>query len=76
MEGVKIGKNVLIGFRSLDHSSDLIIIEDDVSLAGDNYVLTHSNPYPHFKDELDSFVSPVKFEKGSWIGIGATFYQG
>lgn len=76
--GVKIGKNVMIGLRvTLDHSHpDCITIEDNVSLAGNNYVLAHSNPYPHFENAMDSFVSPVKFEKGSWIGIGATILPG
>lgn len=71
--GVNIGNNVMIGFQvTLDHSHpEYIYIEDDVSLAGNNYVLTHSNPYPHFKNVLDSFVAPVIIKKGAWIGIGA-----
>ena len=49
--GVNIGQNVMIGLKvTLDHSyPEYITIEDNVSLAGNNYVLTHSNPYPHFK---------------------------
>tara|TARA_Y100000588_G_C14202966_1_gene903295 strand:- start:679 stop:1218 length:540 start_codon:yes stop_codon:yes gene_type:complete len=76
--GVKIGKNVMIGLKvTLDHSyPNQIIIGDDVSLAGNNYVLAHSNPYPHFKNEIESFVSPVTIGKGSWIGIGATIMPG
>ncbi len=76
--GVKIGKNVMIGLRvTLDHSyPDHIIIEDDVSLAGNNYILTHSIPYHHFENKIDSFVSSVKIEKGSWIGVGATILPG
>lgn len=72
--GVNIGNNVMIGFQvTLDHSyPDYITIEDDVSLAGNNYVLTHSNPYPHFRNVLPSFVAPVTIKKGAWIGIGAT----
>jgi len=72
--GVNIGSNVLIGLRvTLDHSyPEYIYIEDDVSLAGNNYVLAHSNPYPHFEKVLPSFVAPVVIKKGAWIGIGAT----
>lgn len=71
--GVNIGNNVMIGLHvTLDHSyPEYIYIEDDVSLAGNNYVLTHSNPYPHFKHVLESFVAPVVIKKGAWIGIGA-----
>jgi acetyltransferase-like isoleucine patch superfamily enzyme len=71
--GVVIGKNVMIGLQvTLDHSyPEYITIEDDVSLAGNNYVLTHSNPYPHFKNVFESFAAPVTIKKGAWIGIGA-----
>jgi acetyltransferase-like isoleucine patch superfamily enzyme len=76
--GVTIGKNVLIGLRvTLDHSyPEYIYIEDDVSLAGNNYVLAHSNPYPHFKDVLPSFVAPVVLKRGCWLGIGTTIMPG
>lgn len=71
--GVKIGKNVMIGLQvTLDHSyPEYIIIEDDVSLAGNNYLLAHSNPYPHFKNVIKSFVAPVIIKKGAWLGTGA-----
>ncbi len=70
--GVNMGNNVMIGFQvTLDHSyPEYITIEDNVSLAGNNYVLTHSNPYSHFKNVLESFVAPVTIKKGAWIGIG------
>ncbi len=76
--GVNIGKNVLIGFRvSLDHSHpEYIYIEDEVSLAGNNYLLAHSNPYLHFEKVLPSFVAPIVIKKGAWIGIGATIMPG
>ena len=73
LRGVKIGKNVMIGFQvTLDHSyPEFITIEDDVSLAGNNYILAHSNPYPHFKNVLESYAAPVVIKKGAWLGIGA-----
>ena len=76
--GVNIGKNVLIGFRvTLDHSyPEYIYIGDDVSLAGNNYLLAHSNPYQHFEKVLPSFVAPIVIKKGAWIGIGATIMPG
>jgi acetyltransferase-like isoleucine patch superfamily enzyme len=76
--GVNIGENVLIGLRvTLDHSyPEYIYIEDDVSLAGNNYLLAHSNPYQHFEKVLPSFVAPVVIKQGAWVGIGATILPG
>jgi acetyltransferase-like isoleucine patch superfamily enzyme len=76
--GVNIGKNVLIGLRvTLDNSfPEYIYIEDDVSLAGDNYILAHSNPYEHFKDKLDSYVAPVVIKRGAWVTIKVTVLPG
>jgi acetyltransferase-like isoleucine patch superfamily enzyme len=71
--GVNIGKNVMIGLQvTLDHSyPEMIYIEDDVSLAGNNYILTHSNPYPHFEKVFESYTATVTIKKGAWLGIGA-----
>ena len=71
--GVHIGNNVMIGLKvTLDHSyPEMIYIEDDVSLAGNNYILTHSNPYPHCSKVFDSYTAPVVIKKGAWLGIGA-----
>ena len=73
MRGVKIGSNVMIGFKViLDYSyPDFITIEDNVSLAGNNYILAHSNPYPHFENVLESYVAPVTIKSGAWLGIGS-----
>ncbi len=71
--GVHIGNNVMIGLKvTLDHSyPEMVFIEDEVSLAGNNYILTHSNPYAHFAPILESFTAPVIIKKGAWLGIGA-----
>jgi len=76
--GVKIGNNVMIGLQvTLDHSyPSFIAIEDDVSLAGNNYLLAHSNPYPHFRNVLKSYVAEVRIKKGAWLGIGAMVMPG
>ena len=72
--GVIIGKNVEIGFHCMldEIFPDFITIESDVSLAGNVYILTHSNPYEYYKNEVDSFVAPVVIKKNAWITINVT----
>ena len=76
--GVKIGKRVLIGFHCVldEIFPDFITIEDDVSLAGKVYILTHSNPYEFFKETLPSYVAPVIIKKNAWITINVTILPG
>jgi len=76
--GVTIGKNSFIGRRvTLDHSyPEYIFIGDNISLAGNNFVLTHSNPYKHFEKTFDSFVAPVVIKNGAWISLGAMILPG
>lgn len=71
--GVKIGKNVFIGpLVILDYSfPNFISIEDNVTISGRNYILTHSVPPKLFQKEFDSYVAPVKIERNAWIAIGA-----
>lgn len=78
IRGVHIGKNSFIGRRvTLDHSyPDYIFIGDNISLAGNNFVLTHSNPYKHFEKIFDSFVAPVVIKNGAWISVGAMILPG
>ena len=78
MRGVNIGKNVFIGLHcTLDHAyPEYIYLEDDVSLAGDVYILCHSNPSAQYRNVLESFVAPVVIGQGSWIGIRATILPG
>jgi len=78
LRGVKIGNNSFIGRRvTLDHSyPDYIFIGDNISLAGNNFVLTHSNPYKHFEKTFDSFIAPVVIKNGAWISIGAIILPG
>jgi acetyltransferase-like isoleucine patch superfamily enzyme len=75
---VNIGRNVFIGLRcTLDHAyPEQIYIDDDVSLAGDVYIVAHSNPYPHFRRILLSYVAAVRIKQGCWIGARATILPG
>ena len=76
--GVHIGKNVMLGMQCiLDNAyPEYIYIEDYAALAGNNYVLTHSNPYLHFKGRMLSYLAPVLIKKGAWVGVSATLLPG
>ncbi len=76
--GVAIGKNVTIGYHVvLDYSfPELIIIEDNASLSGENYILTHTIPKEHWKEVMSSFTSPVVIEEGAWLTIRSTVLPG
>lgn len=76
--GVTIGENVYIGqYCTIDNAyPEYIYIEDNVSLAGHVTVLAHSNPYPHFKNVVESGVSPVVIKEGAWIADGVIILRG
>ena len=78
LRGVNIGQRVLIGYRCVSDESfpALITIEDDDSLAGNVYVLTHSKPYAHFKGKLKSYAAPVVVKQGAWVTINVTVLPG
>lgn len=76
--GVKIGKNVLIGFNvTIDNIYPyLVTIEDGASLAGNNLILTHSKPLEYHKNVLESYVAPVVIKKNAWVTVGVTVLAG
>ena len=76
--GVKVGKGVMLGMGcTLDHAfPEYITLEDNTALAGNVYIICHSNPYSHFKGKLLSYVAPVTIKDGAWIGINATILPG
>ena len=76
--GVTIGENVYIGqYCTIDNAyPEYIYIEDNVSLAGHVTVLAHSNPYPHFKNVVESGVSPVIIKEGAWVADGVIILRG
>lgn len=81
MRGVKIGKQVFLGGGNiLDRvRPDLITIEDDVSLAGGVYILTHSNPTRPLREilgESSHVVKPVHIKRGAWIAINVVILPG
>lgn len=76
--GVHIGNNVYIGQHcNIDNAyPEYIFIGDDVSLAGEDTIIAHINPYAHFKNVFESKVTPVVIEKGAWIGVRCTLVPG
>jgi len=80
MRGVKIGKNVFIGPEVLIDPAfpNLITIEDDVSLAGRNILMAHSDATLPIREAnlLEAKFAPIKVEQGAWITIGAIILPG
>ena len=76
--GVAIGKGVMLGMHCiLDNAHpEYIVLEDYTALAGNNYVITHSNPYLHYKGRLLSYLAPVVLRKGAWAGVSSTLLPG
>jgi acetyltransferase-like isoleucine patch superfamily enzyme len=80
MRGVKIGNNVFIGIEVIIDPafSELVVIENDVSLAGRNILMAHSDPtFPIRNEKLaETKIAPIKVEKGAWITVGAIILPG
>ena len=76
--GVTIGDNVYIGMRCvLDNAyPEYLYIEDNASLAGGVTLIAHANPYPHFKNIVESAVAPIIIKEGAWIGENVTILRG
>ena len=81
LRGVNIGKNVFLGGGCiLDRAKpNLITIEDYVSLAGNVYILTHSNPTEPLRDILGkqgTKIAPVHIKRGAWISVNCVILPG
>jgi len=81
LRGVKIGKNVFLGGGNiLDRvRPDLITIEDEASLAGGVYILTHSNPTTPLRKILGPTshkIAPVHIKSGAWITLNVVILPG
>ena len=76
--GVKIGKNVMIGPQVVidDVFPNFVVIEDGVSLAANDYILTHSKPLEYHRNLTESYVAPVFIRKNAWIAINVTILPG
>ncbi len=76
--GVKIAKNVLIGLNVVIDSvfPEYVVIEEGVSLAGNNIVLAHSTPLEFHRDDWKAFVAPTRIKKNAVIFTGAIILPG
>jgi len=78
MRGVKIGKNVHIGplVTIDDVYPNFVCIEDGVSIAGQNFIITHNKPLEYHKNLSEAFLAPVIIKKNAWIAIGVIILPG
>jgi acetyltransferase-like isoleucine patch superfamily enzyme len=76
--GVKVGKKVYIGMQcTIDNAyPEYIYIEDNVSIAGECYIIAHSNPYRHFQNITAARVAPVVIKQGAWICVRSCILPG
>lgn len=76
--GVKIGRNVHWGTNVVvDYPfPNFVIIEDNVSLAGNDYLLAHNKPMEYHHCISDSYVAPIIIRKHAWIAINVTILPG
>lgn len=79
LKGLVVGKKCYIGdYVTLD-LADSIILEDDVTLAEEVFILTHTNVGYHdhpLQKEFKSYTKSVKIQKGSFVGIRSTILPG
>jgi acetyltransferase-like isoleucine patch superfamily enzyme len=76
--GVRIGKNVLIGYNVTidDVYPRMVTIGDGVALSDGVFLVAHSKPPEYFEGQLESFVAPVTVKDNVWIGVGAIVLPG
>jgi acetyltransferase-like isoleucine patch superfamily enzyme len=80
MRGVRIGNNVFIGTEVLIDPAfpELVVLRDDVSLAGRNILMAHSDPTLPIRNEklVETKIAPIKIEQGAWVTVGAIILPG
>jgi len=55
---------------------NFVIIEDGVSIAGQNFILTHNKPLEYHKHLSEALLGPVVIKKNAWIAIGVIILPG
>ena len=78
--GVKIGKNVFMGYLvNMDMAhADAITIEDYVSIAGGVTIMAHvpTLTWQRVTQTLKGYVSPVKICRGAWLASNCIILPG
>ena len=76
--GVKIGKGVHIGplVTIDDVYPNFVVIEEGVSIAGQNFILTHNKPLEFHRYLSEAILAPVIIKKNAWIAIGVIILPG
>ncbi len=77
LRGVRIGKNVEIGFFVyIDNSyANLVEISDNVTISMNCTILAHDNSHKYTGKGKDSIVSKVVFEESCFVGAGSIYFQ-
>ena len=78
MRGVKISRQVHIGplVTIDDVYPDYVVIEEGASIAGSNYILTHTKPLSYHKNLMESHVAPVIIKENAWVAVGSIILPG
>ena len=75
--GVKVGKNVEIGYFCIigNVHPEMITLEDDCVITAKTTILEHDNAL-YYTGRGDVVSAPVRVKKGAFVGIGSTIMPG
>ncbi len=78
MRGVMIARDVHIGpMVTIDDVYPYFVsIGRGSSIAGNNYILTHTKPLVYHSEVSEAFVAPVTIGKNVWVAINVTILPG
>ncbi|NLK49364.1 MAG: acyltransferase [Candidatus Cloacimonetes bacterium] len=78
MRGVRIAKDVHIGpMVTIDDVYPYFVsIGRGSSIAGNNFILTHTKPLVYHSEISEAFVAPVIIGKNVWVAINVTILPG
>lgn len=78
MRGVRISRDVHIGpMVTIDDVYPYFVtIGRGSSIAGNNFILTHTKPLEYHSDVSEAYVAPVTIERNVWVAINVTILPG
>ncbi len=78
MRGVRIARDVHIGpMVTIDDVYPYFVsIGRGTSIAGNNFILTHTKPLEYHSEVSPAFVAPVMIGKNVWVAINVTVLPG